>query len=291
MNMKPNILILAALLLLTGCAGKQSTDRKEKNVITVTIEPLRYFTEAIAGTHFKVVSMVPKGVSPETYDPTPRQLIQLADSRAYFRIGHIGFEQTWMDKLTANAPQMKVYDTSRGIDFIHAEGHWHGEHYHQGGVEPHVWNAPENVRVITQNILNALIELDSEHEAYYKERHHTFGKEIERTDSIVRSMLSAKADRAFMIYHPALSYFARAYGLRQIAIEKDGREPSPAYLKELIDTNRKEQIRIIFVQPEFALHNAELIAKETGTQIVRINPLDYYWHEEMIRTAKALCHE
>ena len=117
--------------LFTACDSKQSTSTKP--TLTVTLEPLRYFTETIAGDKFKIVSMVPKGSSPETYDPTPQQLVNLDKSTAYLRIGYIGFEQAWMDKLTTNAPHLKVFDTSKGIDVIHETGHNHGDHHHEGG--------------------------------------------------------------------------------------------------------------------------------------------------------------
>ena len=98
------LLLIATLLFSCKQGGQQNKKNDDKPVITVTIEPLRYFTEAIAGDEFTVVSMVPKGSSPETYDPTPQQLVDLAQSKAYFRIGYIGFEQTWTEKLTDNAP-------------------------------------------------------------------------------------------------------------------------------------------------------------------------------------------
>ena len=130
-------LIYFLTLLILGACGN-SPQKNEKPILTVTLEPLRYFTEAIAGGHYEVVSMVPKGSSPESYDPTPQQLVALSRSQAYFRIGYIGFEQAWMKKMQANAPEMKVFDTSRGVDFIRGEGHWHGDHFHENGLHANV---------------------------------------------------------------------------------------------------------------------------------------------------------
>ena len=114
--MKKIYFLLLATILIASCKpGSKTNNRSEgKPVITVTLEPLRYLTEAIAGDRFTVVSMVPKGTSPETYDPTPQQLVELARSKAYFRIGYIGFEQTWTDKLTDNAPHLQFFDMSQG---------------------------------------------------------------------------------------------------------------------------------------------------------------------------------
>ena len=91
-----------------------------------------------------------------------------------------------------------------------------------------------------------------------------------------------------MIYHPALSYFARDYGLHQYSIEDGGKEPSPAHMKQLMDLCKSEHIEVIFVQPEFDKRNAETIARQTGTKVVAINPLSYDWQTEMVNVAKAL---
>lgn len=280
---KIGVLILLAGILLS--CGNQP--QKEKRILTVTIEPLRYFTEKIAGDKFQVVSMVPKGSSPETYDPTPRQLVDLSQSEAYLKIGHIGFEQTWMDKLQANMPGMKIFDTSEGIKLIYDQKEAHGNHTHKGGIEPHVWNSTINARIIADNIFKALIELDPENESYYHHNLDSLKSVISKTDKNIRSLLEG-SPQTFLIYHPALSYYARDYGLRQISIEEGGKEPSPTYLKELIEICKKEKVPIIFVQKEFDMRNAELIAQETSTQIVSINPLSYDWQKEMIRISQAL---
>lgn len=284
--MKKLIYILT-LFILSACGN--TTQKSEKPILTVTLEPLRYFTEAIAGNNYEVVSMVPKGSSPESYDPTPQQLVNLSKSQAYFRIGYIGFEQAWMKKLEANCPNMKVFDTSKGIDLIRDKGHWHGDHFHEGGVEPHVWNSTQNALIIADNIYQALCELDSTHQEDYQKRLDVLKQTIRQTDANVRTLVE-NADSTFLIYHPALSYFARDYGLKQVSIEEGGKEPSPAQLKALIETCRNENVHTIFVQQEFDQRNAQLIANELGVNIVSINPLSYDWVKEMIRIAEALKH-
>ena len=296
------IYTIGALLLLLLAACRQGEEKRtehsdDKPIITVSIEPLRYFTEAIAGDHFNVVSMVPKGSSPETYDPTPTQLMSLSQSTAYLRIGFIGFEQMWMDRLTDNAPHLQVFDTSHGIDLILQEG-LHEEPYADkpyhihSGPEPHVWNSPANARIIAANVFKALCVLDHPHRDEYLTRYDSLCTVIDRTDSLCREILAQpEADHAFMIYHPALSYFARDYDLLQLPIEAGGKEPSPAHLKELVELCKEEGIHVIFVQPEFDRRNAELIARQTGTRVADINPLAYDWEAEMLRTAKELAKE
>lgn len=286
-----HIPLLLIIVLLASCnMGKSGKSQdNEKSVIAVTIEPQRYFTEAIAGDKFDVISIVPKGSSPETYDPTPQQLVSLGDSKAYLRIGYIGFEQVWMDRLIDNTPHIQIFDTSKDIDLILGEAHNHGDHQHAGGVEPHIWNSTNNALIIARNTYKALCQLDKENEAYYLNRYDSLCQRIMYTDSIIRKTLQQPGTaQSFMIYHPALSYFARDYGLQQISIEEGGKEPSPAHLKDLVDLCRQEDVRIIFIQPEFDRRNAEIIARETGTDIVPINPLSYDWEAEMLAVAQAL---
>lgn len=294
------LLLLGSCLLLAACTGGRATksdnNEDDKPIITVTLEPQRYFTEAIAGDKFKVVSMVPKGSSPETYDPVPQQLVSLGDSKAYFRIGYIGFEQAWMDRLMNNTPHIQVFDTSKGIDLIlnnddhnhrHDLGDGHDTHIH--AVEPHIWNSTTNALIIAGNTYKALSRLDKANEVYYMARYDSLCQRIQQTDSLIRQQLAVpEAGKSFMIYHPALSYFARDYGLHQISIEEGGKEPSPAHLKELIDLCKTEDVKVIFVQPEFDKRNAETIAQQTGTRVVPINPLSYDWETEMLNVAKAL---
>lgn len=286
-----HIPLLLIIVLLASCnMGKSGKSQdNEKPVIVVTIEPQRYFTEAIAGDKFDVISIVPKGSSPETYDPTPQQLVSLGDSKAYLRIGYIGFEQVWMDRLIDNTPHIQIFDTSKDIDLILGEAHNHGDHQHAGGVEPHIWNSTNNALIIARNTYKALCQLDKENEAYYLNRYDSLCQRIMHTDSIIRKTLQQPGTaQSFMIYHPALSYFARDYGLQQISIEEGGKEPSPAHLKDLVDLCRQEDVRIIFIQPEFDRRNAEIIARGTGTDIVPINPLSYDWEAEMLVVAQAL---
>lgn len=292
MRYTTTLLLLTVLLL--GCNGKRTKEGAERPIVTVTMEPQRYFTEAIAGDKFTVNTMVPKGSSPETYDPTPAQLVALGNSKAYLRIGYIGFEQSWMERLLENAPHLQLFDTSKGVELIFDKSHNHQAHdsscsHNELNVEPHIWSSTRNARIIADNTYKALSRLDSKNDAYYLARHDSLYRRIEETDSIVRQLLAKPGTtKAFMIYHPALSYFARDYGLHQIAIEEGGKEPSPAQLKELIDRCKSEGVRVIFVQPEFDRNNATIIAEQTGTRVVPINPLSYHWQEELINIAKAL---
>ena len=296
------IITFLSILLLTACVNKQT----EGNIVTVTIEPQRYFAEKIAGDKFKINCVVPAGQSPETYDPTPQQMIQVGKSIAYLRIGPIGFEQAWMDKIRENNPKLEIFDTSEGMKLLadteedtHAHDHaahdheaHAGEdahhHHHHGGVDPHIWSSIAGAKVVAWNTLNAFIALDPDNTEYFWKNYNELVDEIDKTETEIKQLLDPLTDRTFIIYHPALTYFANEFNLIQLCIEMDGKEPSPAQLKMLVETARENNARVVFIQQEFDQKNAELIAKETGCKLTVINPLAYDWSKEMIHIAKAL---
>lgn len=284
------IYLLLAIVGLSACQGKKEGGTR---TISVTIEPQRYFAEKIAGDLFQINCVTPAGQSPETYDPTPQQMVQISQSQAYFRIGEIGFEQAWMKNLQSQNPDMVVFDLSEGMELIkneeeaHEEGETH-HHHHHGSVDPHIWTSISGARVIAQNTYQAFIKLDPENQEIYQAGYQRLIEEIDSTEAEMKQLLQPLAGTAFIIYHPALTYFAREFGLKQLCIELDGKEPSPAQLKQLLETATQSGAKVVFVQQEFDQKNAELIAKETGCRLVTINPLSYNWHDEMIRLATIL---
>lgn len=284
------IYLLLAIVGLSACQGKKEGGTR---TISVTIEPQRYFAEKIAGDLFHINCVTPAGQSPETYDPTPQQMVQISQSQAYFRIGEIGFEQAWMKNLQSQNPDMAVFDLSEGMELIkneeeaHEEGEAH-HHHHHGSVDPHIWTSISGARVIAQNTYQAFIKLDPENQEVYRAGYQRLIEEIDSTEAEMKQLLQPLAGTAFIIYHPALTYFAREFGLKQLCIELDGKEPSPAQLKQLLETATQSGAKVVFVQQEFDQKNAELIAKETGCRLVTINPLSYNWQDEMIRLATIL---
>lgn len=277
-------LLLCLCMVLCGCGGHRGGSADgDKPLVMVTIEPVRYFTERIAGSLVQVESMVPRGSNPEAYDPTPRQMMRLGSSVAYLdNGGYLGFEQSWLERLQQNAAGTRFFDLSEGMNLI-ADGH------EATGIDPHIWCSCANARIMARNILNALVLLDEGNANAYTTGYASLLAEIDRTDSIIRQKTAGiKATRAFVIYHPALTYYAAEYGLEQIPIEKDGKEPSAAGLKDIIDDGVKKHVRVVFIQPEFDRHNAEAIAEQIGARIVDINPISYDWAAEMVHIAESL---
>ena len=289
---KGRIVILLLPLFVFGCRGAQT----DKPGIVVTIEPQRYFAEKIAGEHFAVYAVVPAGQSPETYDPAPHEMIRIAQSKAYLQIGQIGFEQAWIQTIRKNNPHLKFFDLSEGIRWIGEDDDSHEEeeeegahhHHHHGGIDPHIWSATGTAKIIAHNTLLAFLDLDPENKSAYRENYEQLIEEIDETALLLHAMLDTLTCRTFVIYHPALTYFADEFSLKQLAIESDGKEPSVASLKALIDETRHTQVKVVFVQQEFDRKHAGQVATEIGARLVVINPLDRNWNEQMIHIASEL---
>lgn len=291
--MKKYIFPLFILLLFMACTSRRNNDT---NVLTVTIEPQRYFLEQIVGDKFKIHTLVPPGSSPETYEPVPSAMIELGNSLAYFKVGFLGYENVWTGKLSENNPNLEIVDCSAGIELVYGghehHDHAHGEahHYHDSAdaADPHVWSSAKNAVQFSKNMLNAVVELDAENADFYWANFEELRLKITKTDSVLTNLLRDIPSRSFIIYHPALAYFARDYDLEQHSIEFEGKNPSPAQMKELVDLAKAENIKTVFIQQEFDVKNTEVIAKEIGAKSYTINPLAYEWYKELIRIAEIL---
>jgi len=274
--------IIIFLGILWGCSPQQ---KNNKTTITVSILPQKYFIENIAGDYFTVNVMIPPGASPVTYEPTPKQMQELNASDVYFRIGHIEFEKSWMNRFKNIHPQMKIVDLSENAHLIEPKGNDNENHLHKGhhhhGIDPHIWVSPKEVKKQATLIYQYFIKNYPNLDTLFTPNYQKFIREIDKLDQYATQRLEPFKGEKFLIFHPALSYLARDYGLEQVSIEIDGKEPTPANMQEVIRIARSENINIIFVQKQFSKHNAEVIAEEIDGTVVQINPLDYHWDKSI----------
>jgi zinc transport system substrate-binding protein len=286
--MKNRFLILWIFMLAASC--RTGDGAPEKPLISVSIIPQQFFIERLAGELVEVNVLIPPGASPATYEPTVAQLGKLDRSEIYMRIGYIGFEQSWMEKLSAVNPSMKIVDLSEDVDLIledsgEEEAH-HGHSHH--GSDPHIWMSAINARTIARNIHRELLLLFPGEKEYLQARLMQFSNELDSLHLAIASKLEGMEHRQFMIYHPALTYFARDYGLEQLSLEKEGKSPSPSHLKEMTDLAVQNHVNKILIQSQFDRDNAEVLARETGSEIIQFDPLDLHWSEQMYYIAEQL---
>jgi zinc transport system substrate-binding protein len=271
-------------LLFVSCVTQ--VPESNKKVITVSIPPFKYFVEAIGGADFYVNVMVPAGANPHIYEPVPGQISALRESVAFISDGYLGFEMTWLDRFYETNRNMKKLSLGDNIDLIKTTGH--SENGHIEGADPHYWVSPECAKTIALSVKKLLSELKPDNRDKYEQKYTALIDTISVIDQKSRELFSGFQGRSFMIFHPTLGYLARDYGITQIAVENEGKEPTPSTLKNLIDLARSKNIKVIFVQREYDTKNAKAIASETGAVIETIDPLSENWTAEMRRIINAI---
>mgnify|MGYP000256276293 CR=1 FL=1 len=258
----------------------------------VSILPQKTFLKAIGGEKVNISLMVLPGNSPHTYEPKPSQMDSVAKADLYFAMD-VEFEHVWLPKFTSLNSNMKIVDIAENVEKMHLgqahDGHEsHDEHAHEGK-DPHIWTSPENVKIIAQNIYEALARYDAQNADYYKSNLEKFLTSIEKTDIKIKEILSTiKNSRTFMVFHPSWGYFAKTYNLKQIAVEVEGKSPKPKELVHLIKEAKEEKVTAIFTQPEFSDSSAKIIANELNIPVVKVSPLAPNWSENLINIAKTI---
>ncbi|MFA5400194.1 MAG: zinc ABC transporter substrate-binding protein [Dehalococcoidia bacterium] len=275
---------IAAVLWMTAasCNTAAPAQVEGKMGVAVTILPQREFVECVGGDKVHITVMVPPGASPHTYEVTPAQMVQLSKAGVYCKVGSpVEFELAWLDKLLAQNKDILVVDCSQGIDLIESDDP------DEPGMDPHIWTSPRNVKVMVKNICEGLSQADPQNRQYYESNRDAYLKELDELDAEMGALLNGTASHTFIVYHPAWGYFARDYGLQQLGIEQEGKEPKAAYMSRLINEARLQNIKVIFVSPEFDSRNAETIAREIGGRVVIIDPLAGDYLQNMREVAAA----
>jgi len=281
--MKKYLFLLLIVALFNGCNQNPKSETESKPIVTVSILPQKYFIDRITNGKIAVNVMVPEGSDPHTYEPSARQMQDLSNSDAYFRMGYVEFELAWMSKFEALNPKMKIVDLSKNANLIMPEeSHDHNhesDHHHHEGVDPHIWSSPVEAKKMCNILFDNLVEMYPQYNDEFIVNHKILSNEIDSLDLYIKEKFQNLEAKKFMIYHSALAYFARDYNLEQIAIEADGKEPTPIDIKNIIELAQKENIKVIFVQKQFNTHNAEVLAKEIKGKVVQVDPLGYNWIE------------
>jgi zinc transport system substrate-binding protein len=238
---------------------------------------VKYFVDRLTDNQLEVNVMVPTGASHGTYSPTASQMKNLSDSRIYFRIGSLGYEQAFIHRLKELNPNMREVNLSDYTELIRGETIDHGDHSHEGGIDPHIWLSPKVMLHLLPVLRDNLVELYPQLEVVILANYPTVVADIEILHQEMQELTETLTRKQFIIFHPALTYLARDYGLQQISIEHEGKEPSPGRLGRLIRDARAESVPIVFIQEEYDVRNAQLVAQETGASIVRLNHMAYDW--------------
>ena len=278
--------LIAGLLIIFLYSPQEASARPLR--VFVSILPQKYFAEKIGGDLVDVAVMVEPGANPQTYEPKPKQMLALAKTSIYLAIG-VPFETTWLPKIAATNPNMLVVHTDAGIKKIPMMAHHREselEEDRHGIQDPHVWLSPPLVIIIAENMLQAFIKVDPAHRLIYEKNHNSFVKELVVLDAEIRATFRGKGKAVeFMVFHPAWGYFAQAYGLEQVPIELEGKQPKAAELQRLIQYAKQRGIKVIFAQPQFSRQAAQAITESIGGQIVLADPLAADWDRNLRQVA------
>ncbi len=243
--------------------------------VAVTIAPQAWLVEQIGGDRIEVMTLVEPGESPETFLPSDAQVSRLMRSAVYFRIGVPGERGPWFDALRRSG-RVEIVDLRDGVELLALPRHHDkpaaapGPHATR---DPHVWLSPSRLRRMGQTVAEVLERLDGGAGDHYRRNRAAFEARIEGLDTELRQKLGPVAGRAFMVFHPSWGYLANEYGLRQLPIEIEGKEPSDAELTELMRIARREALSVVFVQPQVRGRSAEIVARGIGGRVAVLDPL------------------
>jgi len=300
------------LILLVALAISAQVHAGEILDVAVSVLPQRQIVERIGGDTVRVQVLVEPGESPAAFAMTPRELSGLARADILFTVG-VPFDSVLVSKLEAVAPDLEVVDMARDVERLpmsvtersagrrgqtesrptedhHGEGdHQRDGHYHPaGGLDPHVWLDPHRVSFMAVTVRDALCELAPMRCEMFSQNLNAYRTELDDVDSRIRKRLAPFAGREVCVFHPAYGYFTERYGLHQLAVEVEGKSPTPRQLATLIETFDGSRIGAIFVQPQFASQSARAVAKGVGADLVELDPLAADHLENLERLANRI---
>ncbi|NLF80276.1 MAG: zinc ABC transporter solute-binding protein [Clostridia bacterium] len=274
-------LLILALPLLAGCGDADSTGMRdhEHPLVTVSIPPERAFAEAVCGNLAHIMTVIPPGSSPETYEPTPLQQETFADANIFFAIG-IPVEDNQV--LPYLAEKTAVVDLSNEVsaaytDLTIADGR-----------DPHIWLSPKRAIVMVQAIARKMAQLDPKNKNAYEDNAEVYIAQLQALDQELTDMTAAVDKKDFIVFHPAFAYLAADYGLEMHALEQDGKEATAVHLQEMIDLARAKDIKILFSQAEADTRQAEAFAEEIGGTVVVLDPLSDQYIDNMRSMMQAI---
>jgi len=253
--------------------------------VFVSVLPQKTLVERVGGRHVQVTALVRPGYSPATYNPTPRQIAALGEADVYVLAG-VPFEDAWTPRIMAVNPDIVVLDSRVSADSGHGALHAHGR-----AGDPHAWTSPILALAMAARIRDGLARLLPEQRQSLEAGYTALATDLAALDDEIRSLLDPIRDRRFLVYHPAWGHFADAYGLTQLSIEQDGKDPGARTLAGLIEEVREAQIKVVFVQPQFHSNTALRVAERIGGRLEEVDPLAPQIGSSLRRLARLIAQD
>lgn len=222
--------------------------------ILVSIPPQLEAIRSIA-PEASVTSLVPAGASPETYAPKPKDLKKIRDVDVFFTIG-VPMEKAILPKIKSMYPKLRIIDTTEGMSFRDIEEHHHEEEHEEesdhmhSGKDPHVWLSIDNMLVHAKCIEKNMEQLDGKNAEAYRNNLLKYNRKLLALKSEISSKLTSFKNASILVFHPAYGYFLDEYSIKQISIEKHGKEAGGAHIAEVLDTAKQINAKALFAQPQ-----------------------------------------
>jgi len=269
----------AALLTTLAAACQEAPAPPGKPLVVASFYPMYEFSRQVAGDRAEVVSLVPPGVEPHDWEPSPQKLVEVQSARLLVYNG-AGFEP-WVDKLLHDVTGKKiiVIETTRGLDLIPAAAAGAAG---SGGGDPHVWLDPVLAQSQVEAIRAGLAQADPANTAAYDDRARAFRARLAALDAAFQAGLRDCEHRDIVVSHAAFAYLARRYRLTQVAVMglAPESEPSPAELAAIANLARRRKVTYIFFETLVSSRLAETLAREIGAKTLVLNPIEGLTKEE-----------
>jgi zinc transport system substrate-binding protein len=263
------LLVLAVLCLCSLSAKLRAQE------VYVSIPPLKYAAEKLLGTGTEVGVVLAPGQNPHSYSPTAKQISRLAQAKVLFTTG-VPFEKLLLDRLQQIAPDLRIVETDAKLvkrTFSSEHEHVHGPECDHGDADPHVWLSPKLYSEQAIVMARVLAESYPDKKESIMKNLLVLNVQLTSLDVDLQASLAGFQGNTIMVYHPAFGYFCDAYGLKQVAVEMEGKEPSAAQLSRLIKTAQEKNIQTLFVQKQFPPATAQAIADAIEGTVIPLDPL------------------
>lgn len=263
------VLVLSCLFF-SGCGDNAA--ESGKITVAVTIVPEETFVRAVCGDLVNIITLVPPGSSPETYEPSPKTMEDLGRASVYFSIG-VPAEESYILPLVGNVKIVSLAERAAAV--------YPDRLFEEGGRDPHVWLSPKRVIVMIDTIAVEMGALDPENKELYLSNAQSYIKQIEDADSYIKAAFEGKMGRSFIAFHPAFGYFADDYGLTMYSLEEEGKAVTARHIKDMADLAKTNNIKVIYYQAETDGSQSEAFAQEIGGAAISLAPLSADYTENL----------
>lgn len=297
MKIKAHIALIVTVILIlvpiSGCSSRIDDQKKQDKIkVITTLFPLYDFAREIAGDKAEASLLLPPGVEPHSFEPTPKDLADIKKAGVFIYTGK--YMEPWVEKviLATKDDSLLIIDSSLGIELIeedddneHDSRETAGDDHHQGGMDPHIWLDPVLAQKMVDNIIEGFCRVDAANTEFYRKNGEAYkGKLQELHLKISADLQKTKAKKIMYGGHFTFGYFARRYGLEYISpysgFAPDA-EPTPKRIIELIKNMKGTGLKIIYYEELVDPKVARVIVEQTGAQMLLLHGAHNISSEEM----------